>query len=55
MVMAPEGAVCTVPNLWHCFGLTPAKDKLEGAGLQENIGSRHVISMVSAEILRVWP
>ena len=57
MVLAPKHieAVCTVPSWWHCFGLTPAKGMLEGAGLQEHTGSSHAVSKVGAGTLREGP
>ena len=38
MLMDPVRAVCILPGLWHCFGWASAKDVLNGAGLQENVG-----------------
>lgn len=43
MVLAPVGAACTLPDLWHRFGWALAKGALDGAldglGLQENTGA----------------
>ena len=43
-------AACTVADLSHLFGWTPAKGTLEGAGPQENVRAKCVVSARSVLI-----
>lgn len=50
MVLAPVGAVCTLPGLWYPFRWTPATDILEGMVPQENTGVGYMVSARSARV-----
>ena len=43
VMLAPVGAVCILPGSWHHFEWAPAKGILGSAGLQENMGTGHVV------------
>ena len=47
VVPTPLGDACTLPGLWHCFVLTPAKGIWEEAGPQENVGAGHAVAAKS--------
>ena len=47
MVLAPVGAICTLPGLWHCFEWTPD----EGRSTVEHGGGVHSVSKVYACLL----